>query len=87
MVAPGTQKIRGSTGLELQVLMPVVNAPFRVYWAYNPWVERYIQPPIVADRSYFPNPASFVNALAQVGTLYPYSERRTLFRFSVGRTF
>ena len=27
VVAPGTQKIRASTGLELQVLMPVVNAP------------------------------------------------------------
>ncbi len=25
-----------STGLELQVILPVVNAPFRVYWAYNP---------------------------------------------------
>ena len=37
IIAPGTQRIRASTGLELQVLMPVVNAPFRVYWAYNPW--------------------------------------------------
>ena len=27
---------RMSTGLELQVIMPVVNAPFRVYYAYNP---------------------------------------------------
>ena len=35
-IQPGSQKIRTSTGLELQVLMPVVNAPFRVYWAYNP---------------------------------------------------
>ena len=25
-----------STGLELQVIMPVVNAPFRIYYAYNP---------------------------------------------------
>ena len=31
-----SQKIRTSTGLELQVMMPVVNAPFRLYWAYNP---------------------------------------------------
>ncbi len=36
VIAPGTQKIRASTGLEIQVLMPVVNAPFRVYFAYNP---------------------------------------------------
>jgi len=27
---------RMSTGLELQVILPVVNAPFRVYYAYNP---------------------------------------------------
>jgi outer membrane protein insertion porin family len=88
VVAPGTQRIRASTGLELQVLMPVVNAPFRVYWAYNPWVDDVpIQAPILVDRSFFPNQASFVNALAQVGTVYPYSERRSLFRFSVGRTF
>src|SRR5580693_5088791 len=27
---------RMSTGLELQMFLPVVNAPFRIYWAYNP---------------------------------------------------
>src|SRR5262249_37043755 len=27
---------RMSTGIELQVLLPVLNAPFRVYYAYNP---------------------------------------------------
>jgi len=26
---------RMSTGLELQMMLPVVNAPFRIYWAYN----------------------------------------------------
>jgi len=25
-----------STGIELQMFLPVVNAPFRIYWAYNP---------------------------------------------------
>jgi outer membrane protein insertion porin family len=88
VLAAGTQKIRASTGLELQVLMPVVNAPFRIYFAYNPWtVRENIQAPILTDRSYFPNEASFLNALATVGNLYPFVERRTLFRFSVGRTF
>ena len=28
--------VRMSTGLELQVILPVVNAPFRLYYAYNP---------------------------------------------------
>src|SRR5579863_6352854 len=88
VVAPGTQPIRASTGLELQVLMPVVNAPFRVYFAYNPWiVNQLVQPPIVTDRSFFPNQASFLNGLAQVGQQFPYTEKRTLFRFTVGRTF
>jgi len=88
LLAAGTQKIRASTGLELQVLMPVVNAPFRVYFAYNPWVVRqYLQPPIVADRSYFPNEASFFNAVSQVGQQLPFFEQRTMFRFTVGRTF
>jgi len=66
----------------------VVNAPFRVYFAYNPWVVRqYLQPPIVADRSYFPNEASFFNAVSQVGQQLPFFEQRTMFRFTVGRTF
>jgi outer membrane protein insertion porin family len=88
VIAPGTQPIRASTGLELQVLMPVVNAPFRIYWAYNPWiVNQFVQAPIVTDRSFFPNQASFLNGLAQVGQLFPYVEKRTMFRFTVGRTF
>jgi len=87
-IAPGTQKIRSSTGLELQVLMPVVNAPFRLYWAYNPTLFRgYLQPPIVADRSYFPNDATYQNAINSVGTPVPFFERHSTFRFSVGRTF
>ena len=83
-----TQKIRTSTGLELQVLMPVVNAPFRIYWAYNPTiVQTILQPPIVADRSYFPNSATFLNAVSQFGRPTPFIERRSTFRFSIGRTF
>src|SRR5579871_5664046 len=38
-IAPGTQGLRTSTGLEIQVLLPIVQAPFRVYWAYNPTKE------------------------------------------------
>lgn len=88
VIAAGTQRVRMSTGLELQVMLPVVNAPFRVYWAYNPWrVEEFVQPPIVADRSYFPNSASFFNSIAQVGQSYPVFERASTFRFTVGRTF
>jgi outer membrane protein insertion porin family len=87
-LAPGTQRARTSTGLELQVLLPVVNAPFRIYWAYNPTiVQHWIQPPIVADRSMFPNQASFINSIAQFGQATPFWERRKVFRFTIGRTF
>jgi outer membrane protein insertion porin family len=88
IVAAGTQAIRMSTGLELQVMMPVVNAPFRIYWAYNPMrVDQYVQPPIVADRSYFPNAATFANAITQVGTPRQLLEKASVFRFTIGRTF
>jgi outer membrane protein insertion porin family len=88
IIAAGTQVPRMSTGLEIQVLMPVVNAPFRVYWAYNPLrVEENIQPPIVADRSYFPNLATFANAVATFGQVVPFFEPASTFRFTIGRTF
>jgi outer membrane protein insertion porin family len=88
VIATGTQVPRMSTGLEIQVLLPVVNAPFRVYWAYNPLrVEENIQPPIVADRSYFPNVATFGNALANFGAPVPFFEQPSTFRFTIGRTF
>jgi outer membrane protein insertion porin family len=88
VIAPGTQLIRTSVGLELQVLMPVFNQPFRIYWAYNPTrVYEYLQPPIVADRSYFPNAASFANSVLTIGQPSPLFERRSQFRFTIGRTF
>jgi outer membrane protein insertion porin family len=88
LIAPGSQRIRASTGLELQVMLPVVNAPFRLYWAYNPSVVReYLQPPIVADRSSFPNQATFANSVTQFGQSYPYFEKRSMFKFTIGRTF
>ena len=69
LIAPGTQHMRASTGLELQVVLPVVNAPFRVYWAYNPNIVREnVQTPIVADRGMFANNATFQGALAALRT-------------------
>ena len=88
VVSTGTQLIRSSTGIELQVLMPVFNQPFRIYWAYNPTrVAQFVQPPIVADRSYFPNNASFFNSIVQFGQAIPYVEKKSVFRFTIGRTF
>jgi outer membrane protein insertion porin family len=87
-IAPGTEHMRMSTGLEIQVMLPVVNAPFRVYYAFNPLLVReYIQTPIVADRSFFPNATTFTNALSVFGQAYPFFEKRGTFRFTIGRTF
>jgi outer membrane protein insertion porin family len=41
---PGTNFVpRMSTGAEISVLMPIINAPFRLYYAYNP-LRLYEQP-------------------------------------------
>jgi outer membrane protein insertion porin family len=88
LIAPGSENPRMSTGLEIQVLLPVVNAPFRVYYAFNPLLVReYINTPVVADRSFFPNAATYNNALATFGQSYPFFEKRGTFRFTIGRTF
>jgi outer membrane protein insertion porin family len=92
LIAKGTQNVRSSTGLELQVIMPVVNAPFRIYWAYNPLrANTVIQPPVVADRSYFPNQASYLNAMYGssygYGLARSYQDPKKAFRFTIGRTF
>jgi outer membrane protein insertion porin family len=87
-IAPGTQAIRMSTGLEIDVVLPIVQAPFRVYYAYNPSVVReYLQPPIVVDPSTFPNVTTLGSALQSYGTAYPLFEKRGTFRFTIGRTF
>ena len=68
--------------------MPVVNAPFRFYWAYNPTrVEQVLQPPIVADRSLFPNQTSFVQGVTPFGSPLPFFEKKSTFRFTISRTF
>ncbi|MBI4904722.1 MAG: outer membrane protein assembly factor BamA [Acidobacteria bacterium] len=88
VIAPGTEKPRISTGLELQIMMPVVNAPFRLYWAYNPIIfQDFIIPPVAADRSYFPNNISFINSIATIGRPSPFFEKRSQFRFTISRTF
>jgi outer membrane protein insertion porin family len=88
VIAKNTEVPRTSTGIEFQIMMPVVNAPFRLYWAYNPTIlQEFILPPVVADRSYFPNQASFVHSVALYGQAYPYFEKRRTFRFTISRTF
>jgi len=88
LIAPGTQAIRSSVGLELSVVLPIVQAPFRIYWAYNPTtVQQTLQPPIVLDPSTMPNGATVANAIRTYSPAYPDLEKKSIFRFTIGRTF
>ena len=83
---------RASTGVELQVFLPVVNAPFRIYWAYNPLrLDQVSQSPVPITRSMFPPGAAgdFTFLLARNTFSPPYQlrEPRKTFRFTVGTTF
>ncbi len=86
---------RMSTGLELQMFLPVVNAPFRIYWAYNPLrLDNPANPPIPITRGMFPSgraegAGNYTYNLAK--TAYSPSfllrEPRKTFRFTVATTF
>ena len=83
---------RMSTGLELQVFLPVVNAPFRIYWAYNPLrLDSTVNSPIPITRGMFPPGAAgdYTFQLARNSFSPPYQlrEPRKTFRFTVATTF
>lgn len=88
---------RASTGLELQMFLPIVNAPFRIYWAYNPLrLNQISQTPIPVSRDMFPQcPGPLCGAgdftYQQVKNVfspqYQLREPRKTFRFTVGTTF
>jgi outer membrane protein insertion porin family len=93
---------RMSTGLELQVFLPVINAPFRLYWAYNPLrLDNGATPPIEIQPSMFPQVCNAKSGcqLTAAGN-YTYTlarttyapdfllrEPRKTFRFTVATTF
>ena len=88
IAADTNNQLRSSAGIELQVILPVVNAPFRIYWARN--ISRLttnISPAPLVGRALFPNEASFQNAVNAFGTPIPFNEPKSTFRFTVGRTF
>jgi outer membrane protein insertion porin family len=80
---------RSSTGIEFQVIMPVLNAPFRVYYAYN-WLrlnEVQVTPPqALPPQSMFPNQATY-SAVYQFFAPIPLREQKGLFGFTVARQF
>jgi outer membrane protein insertion porin family len=93
---------RVSTGLELQVFLPVVNAPFRIYWAYNPLrIDSNANPPIPITPSMFPQTCNqktgcqltaagahtFQLARDTFSPSFQLREPRKTFRFTVATTF
>jgi len=100
-LAPGSNfKLRASTGLEFVVQLPVVNAPFRIYWAYN--LKRYHQAIIAPASSFVINdnlrqslPPGVLESqiLPQLNSLAANPQKLNFFdplrtfRFTVSRTF
>ena len=83
---------RASTGLEVQVIMPVVNAPFRIYWAYNPLrLNTFADTPNFITRNMFPpggaGDFSYQQAISNLVPGWNLKEPKTTFRFTVATTF
>jgi len=86
---------RMSTGLELQMFLPVINAPFRIYWAYNPLrLDNPANPPIPITRGMFPSGSAqaagdytYLQARNAYSPSFLLREPRKTFRFTVATTF
>ena len=94
---PGSNFVpRMSNGAELQVILPIINAPFRLYYAYNPLrLYKNLPQQLAVDnntfRSYFPNSGagqfSYQQAVQFYGADYFLREPRKTFRLTVSTTF
>ena len=90
---PGTNWVpRMSTGIELQTMLPVVNAPFRIYFAYNALrLDGSATPNVPITPAMFPNTGAglytYKTTLSTLGSTYTLLEPRKTFRFSVATTF
>jgi len=90
---------RMSTGLELQVMLPVINAPFRIYWAYNPLrLDSTATAPTAITRSMFPGATepflykaagdyTYTQTINTYSSVFTLREPRKTFRFTVATTF
>ncbi len=83
---------RMSLGGELQVILPVVNAPFRIYYAYNPLhLYTQFQGKNLITRSMFPaggaGDYSYAESEQLYGSIYQLHEPSKTFRLTVSTTF
>ncbi len=96
-VVPGTNYVpRMSNGAELQVILPIVNAPFRLFYAYNSLrlykdVPQALATDSATFRSFFPDTGagqfSYLQAIQYYGSNYQLREPRKTFRLTVSTTF
>ncbi len=102
-IVPGTNFVpRMSNGAELQVILPIINAPFRVFYAYNSLrlykdIPQELAVPnsgpdnVNVFKSYFPTNGagqfSYQQALQLYGADYILREPRKTFRLTVSTTF
>ncbi len=100
---PGTNYVpRMSNGAELQVILPIINAPFRIFYAYNSLrlyesVPQKLAVPntgpdaVNVFKGYFPSNGagqfSYQQALQFYGADYILREPRKTFRLTVSTTF
>ena len=94
---PGTNFVpRMSSGAELQVILPIVNAPFRIFYAYNPLrLFRDIPQALAVDpatfKGFFPTNGAgqytYQQAVQFYGADYILREPRKTFRLTVSTTF
>jgi outer membrane protein insertion porin family len=90
---------RMTNGAELQVILPIVNAPFRLYYGYNPLrldraLPQQLALPLTGPNSFqslFPNTDagrfSYQQAIQFYGANYILREPRKTFRLTVSTTF
>ncbi len=95
-------RLRGSAGIEFVVRLPIVQAPFRIYYAYN--VHRlhqtivapqpFINPADIAYLKATTDPLDFkylvtkrINEIQNTPGSLNYFEPKTTFRFTVSRSF
>jgi outer membrane protein insertion porin family len=100
---PGLEKVRMSSGVELQAFVPKIHAPVRLYWAYNVlacrtspasvWLTadgppcNILEPQMVSDPNLFPNNATCQSYRSTFGAPQLLHDPRSMLRIAIGLSF
>jgi outer membrane protein insertion porin family len=101
-IYPGTNfKLRDSAGIEFGLNIPIIQAPFRIYYAYNlnRFHSQIIAPNLIVNQNTIDTWEKELGPQIWNGEIVPqliflnnpgrlnYFEPKTTFRFTVGKTF